>query len=214
MEPVARDSDWIDLTDALLRGAAHALSNRAGALSALRDLGTLDEEGRDLLTGEIARLTRLIHLLRLVPAEPGALPEALDVAAIASDAVAVLALHPDSRELRWDARVDGVPQPIRAERWALLRCVLLMCASALAGCIARGFRELRVTTSGDAEMTVVSLAVGEDQPTSWKEPSPYARELATRMGGELSWTGAALELRVPTLAVTRAHEARRRAGDR
>lgn len=214
MEPVARDSDWIDLTDALLRGTAHALSNRAGALSALRDLGTLDEDGRELFTGEIARLTRLIHLLRLVPAEPGALPEALDVAAIASDAVAVLALHPDSRELLWDARVDGVPQPVRAERWVLLRCVLLMCAGALAGCIARGARRLRITTSGDEETTVVSLADGDEQPTTWKEPSPYARELATRLGGALSWRGAALELRMPTLAVARAHEARRRAGDR
>lgn len=207
-----REEDWSSLTDALLRGVAHALSNRAGALTALRDLGSSDDEGRELLGGEIERLAQLLRLLRLVPAEPGASPEALDVAAVVRDAVAVLGLHPQARDLRWTLPVVGTPQPVRAERWVLLRALLLLCAGALADSTARGASELAVTTSGDASTTVVSIGGDDATATRWREPSAYARALATRLGAGLSWDEGPLELRLPTLGELRRVEAARGEG--
>lgn len=200
-----RDAEWSTLTDALLRGVAHALSNRTGALTALRDLGASEAETRELLAGEIERLTQLIRLLRLVPGEPTASPEALDVPATVADAVAVLGLHPQIREVRWTIATAGTPQPVRAERWVLLRSLLLLLAGALADAVSQGARELRVTTTGDEQAT--ALVVGADQTTRWREPTAYARTLADRMGAALSWDAGALELRLPTLAEARRREA-------
>ncbi len=198
--------DWESLTDALLRGVAHALSNRTGALTALRDLGVSDAESRELLGGEIERLTRLIDLLRLLPAETASTAEALDVAALARDAVAVLALHPQGREVRWTTPVIGTPQPARTERWVLLRCLLLLCAGALDDGIAQGARELQVTTAGDAEATTVAVTSADGEPTRWRDPGAGARMLAERAGAFVSRSARGLELRLPTLAALRRQE--------
>lgn len=211
MEREPRETDWNSLTDALLRGVAHALSNRAGALTALRDLGTSDDEGRELLAGEIQRLTELIRLLRLVPAERSALAEALEVPLLVRDAVAVLGLHAQARDVRWTVTVSGAPQPVRAERWVLLRVLLLLCAGALADAAAQGAGELRVTTAGDDAATLASITTG-NASTRWRVPDAYARMLADRAGAELRWADGPLELRLPTLAELRRRE--RGAGER
>src|SRR5690349_22537714 len=66
-----RLTSWSELCDALVRGLAHALSNRVGALMALVDLESADlsPEERQLLPREIDRLQEINRMLKLLPAE-------------------------------------------------------------------------------------------------------------------------------------------------
>src|SRR6185312_12853310 len=137
MQDVARTpsddgiEEWLSLVDEVLQGLHHALNNRIGSLSALVELYQLgdlppDGSGFESLAADLTRLSDCNRIVRLLPrdAVPGEEPLIID------DVLAdVFAIHRFLHEVR-DLQVTIVPtlyvEPVRVERWALVRVLTLL----------------------------------------------------------------------------------------
>lgn len=187
---------WAAEADALLRGLAHALSNRVAALTlASEEFGVSDAdvvaEARARVDEEVARLREVDRLLKLLPADGRARRDPLLPAEVLADAVALHAHHLELRDVPIVIEASGEPTPVRVVRSTLLRtfCVLLSAARRASG---GGAVTARLQASAD-EVRFECVPHGD---------AYGAAALATVIGGEMD--GATLVL--PSLAALRASE--------
>ncbi len=190
----AAQQEWNGHVEAILRGVAHALNNRAAALSALIQLADDSEPAptlRSILATELDRVTGLAAALRII-GTPRAGEEAFAAADAASEALQVLALHSDQRDTITgiDAR-DAAP--VRVHRWMFVRALIVLAANA-----GRSNANVRVAIRTSGDELIVSVASGT--PTI----SPYVQEVVRAMGGESLSDGQGF--RLPTLAAVRQRE--------
>jgi hypothetical protein len=202
MDPTvtAGAAEWLTLSDELLVGLVHALNNRVTALSVcaeLTEFGDREVLGDGVLLAEVARLQRAGALLGLLPARGQA--EALEIAPVLHDAVAIHSHHPRSRTVRCAVEIIGTPQPVRVPRWALLRLLLIMIDAAKAVGRADERREVAIELSGDSETVRVRA------PARLVE-STYGVGMATLCGGVLAREGEELVLSLPSLTALRRDE--------
>jgi hypothetical protein len=154
---VSPESRWSSVADGLLRGLAHALSNRVAALQAVTQLldvsTTISGELRAALAGEAGRLNALVELLRVLPLGPASairLPELLP------EVLALHAMHPDLPDPASSLAVDADPLPVHGDAAALTRALLLLLwVLSPTGVEAEA---VSVRIDGDEEWAVVDLA--------------------------------------------------------
>jgi hypothetical protein len=202
--------EWADLMDQALRGLHHALNNRIGSLSAVIELLQLDGvpadgSGLEGVAAELARLEECSRLVRLLPRDTAADEEPLILADVIAD---VLAIHRFLHGVR-EVSVTIVPtrfvEPVRVERWALVRVLTLLLndAKRLAGQLGAG---VRVVAESDDEWVSIEFRVGATPanmvPASSK--GRYAEIVAKSFGGTVSRRPGVAELRMPTLKARRA----------
>lgn len=188
--------EWNRHVEAILRGVAHALNNRAAALSALIQLADDSEPAptlRSIMATELDRVTDLAAALRII-GTPRAGVEAFAAADAASEALQVLALHSDLRDAitGTDAR-DAAP--VRVHRWMFVRALIVLAANA-----GRVNANVRVEIRSSGDHLVVRVASETPPPAA----SPYVQEIARAMGGEVLSEGQGF--RLPTLAALRQRE--------
>ena len=187
--------EWNRHVDAILRGVAHALNNRAAALSAAVQLGDDPTEAaeviRAILKPELSRVSELAAAIRSLGPPRGG-DEAFSPKDAATEAMQALTLHADQREI--GVTIDaGRASPVRAQRWMFVRALVVLGAC---GC------STRLTVSDEADWVVVR-SQGRKPGCS---ASAYINEIAAAMGGESVDDGAGF--RVPTLAALRRREGR------
>lgn len=187
--------EWSRHVDAILRGVGHALNNRAAALSAAVQLGDDPEEAagviRTILQPELARVTELAAAVRSLGPPRGG-DEAFSPKDAAAEALQVLALHADQREI--GVTIDaGRASPVRAQRWMFVRALVV-----LGGCGC----STRLSASDDGDWVVVRSNGRKPECRA----SAYITEIAAAMGGESVDDGAGF--RVLTLAALRKREGR------
>ena len=197
---------WSELCDALIRGIAHSLSNRVGALMALghAERDALTAADAEMLGQEVDRLLEINRLLKLLPADRSPRREGLMIEDVLVDVMALLAVHPLLRDIEWQTP-RGDAQPVRTERWALLRMLLLLLERAG---MASGERRVVITTSGDEEhvrVRVRPVAPAPDSTARLVEHDGDLASLVERVGAGLTYEPTAVVLSLPTIA-----EARRR----
>lgn len=192
-------AEWNAHVESVLRGIAHALNNRAAALSALVELTSEPPEAppviRSILGTELERVQGLVGVLRSVSTRRGAV-EAFTPGDAAMEAGAVLEVLTELRDapVRFDVQRA---QPVRVARWMFVRALIALGAgSAEHG----GAQQRDVSLSADDEW----LEVRADG--SGRRPSALVAELTTAMGGEL--LAGRYGFRVPTLAALRRREGR------
>jgi hypothetical protein len=201
--------EWLDLMDQALQGLHHALNNRIGALSALTELLRLDGlpsdgSGFDGLTAELARLEDCSRLVRLLPCDmfAGAEPVILD------DVLAdVFTIHRFLHAVR-EVPVTIVPtrfvEPVRVERWALVRVLTLLLSDAkrLAAPLSEA---VRIVAESDDQWVSIEFRVGappvHDVPLSGR--GRYSESVAKIFGGTVKRQSGVAELRMPTLKARR-----------
>jgi hypothetical protein len=194
----AAHSEWDRHVEGVLRGIAHALNNRAAALSAVIELAREPDEDSAvsaILGTELERVGGLVATVRSMVSGRGE-PQAFDPADAAADAQAILALHAELRDRRVEIRAEGAP-PVRLARWMFLRALVVLGAN-----IARTMPAAEIVMSGDGDWLV---ARAED-PGATLAPTACLTELARAMGGETLESGYGF--RVPTLAAVRKREGR------
>ena len=195
--------EWMVNVEAILRGVAHALNNRAAALSALAELSqepTDDdpEATKSILNSELLRVSELARAVRLLgPTRPGT--EAFAPRDIVGDAIELLRLHSEQRERVISIDTSSAP-PVRVPRWMFVRSLVALCASAAATGKAA---HVQVSVTGDGDWVVVRI---DGVPASVAELSPYTTELARAMGGDV--LASAFGFRLPSLPALRQREAR------
>lgn len=202
--------EWLSLVDEALQGLHHALNNRIGSLSALVELYQLgdlppDGSGFESLAADLTRLSECNRIVRLLPQDsvPGEEPLILD------DVLAdVFAIHRFLHEIR-DLQVTIVPtryvEPVRVERWALVRVLTLLLndAKRLAK---RTASVVRAVTESDEQWVRVEFRVGATPIADVPESGGgrYAELLAKSFGGAVGRKPGVAELRLPTLKARRA----------
>ena len=188
--------EWTHHVESVLRGLAHALNNRAAALSAVIELSREPDDDpaatREILEGEMERVGELVRVVRGM-GMPRNDVEAIAPADLVADVESILALHADLRHRTVKVRADGAP-PVRVHRWMLLRALVAMGATARP---APGEREIALTLAA-ADDWLVASAPGAR--------SLYAHERARAMAGEPLPGGAGF--RIPTLDSLRRREGR------
>jgi hypothetical protein len=125
---------WLRVNEKVLKGLNHQLTNRVAALEAVTQLfepgETTDEQLVQTMAREVERISTLMRLYRMLPAEPTALPEPIRVQDIVPS---VLELHTYHADLKGVACVLGEasdPEPICVRPSALLRSLLVLLESA------------------------------------------------------------------------------------
>lgn len=202
-------SRWPALVEALLRGIGHSLSNRVAGLLALAEIpiDEHDAESLGLLPHEAERLQDLLRVVKLLPAERVANPTALVLDDVVGDGCAIMALHPAGREIAWSTANPGGTQPVRVERWVLLRALLLMMDVGREWASASGSRTAVINLrGGDGATSVLEVAVvGGDGGARSFDDDGYLASLVDRLGGRLH-AGTTLALELPTLGELRRRE--------
>lgn len=206
----AFESEWASLMEDALQGLHHALNNRIGSLSAIVELfqmGDLPADGGvagfESLAADLARLEDCNRMVRLLPRDDVAGEEALILGDVIAD---VLAIHRFLHDVR-DLSVTIVPtryvEPVRVERWALVRALTLLLLEAKLAAKAAG-AGLRAVTESDEQWVTVEyrLSIGTD--AALEPRGAYADQLAASFGGTVLRKPDAVGLRLPTLKSRRA----------
>lgn len=193
--------EWGQHVESVMRGIAHALNNRAAALSAVIELSREPDDDpsstSSILSTELERVRSLAEVVRSVGVPRGGM-EAFSPRDAAIEALAVLKLHAEQREHHIAIDADAAP-PTRVPRWMFVRSLIALSAAVSNS----GRASVRITVLEDGEWLVVRA---EAASAPCADVSPYAAELSRAMGGE------PLEghcgFRVPTLTALRRREAR------
>lgn len=209
--PDAAD-EWLELVEQVLEGIHHALNNRIGSMSAvveLFQLGDLPAENSsfDTLSSDLMRLADCNRVLRLLPRDGRATEEALIIDDVLAD---VFAIHRFLHDVR-DLQVTIVPtrhtEPVRSQRWAVLRVLTLLLADAKR-CAKESGAPVRAATEADEQWVRVEFRIGT--PPVERVPAGsgggYAERLAETFGGSVERRPGVAELRLPTLKARRAAE--------
>jgi hypothetical protein len=202
--------EWLELVDQALKGLHHALNNRIGSLSALVELfqmGDLppDGSGFESLSSDLTRLEDCNRMVRLLCRDGMAGEEPLILDDVLAD---VFAIHRFLHEVR-DLQVTMVPtryvEPVRVERWALIRVLTLLLSDAKR--LAHDSNSaVRAVTESDEQWVHVELRVGSPLVAEVPRGAPgrYVDVVASRFGGTVNRKPGVVELRMPTLKSRRA----------
>ena len=205
-------AEWQAILDEALHGLHHALNNRISSLGALAELqqsGDLggDSPALDTLTRDVHRLEEIGRLVAALTREANLGDEPLIVSDVLTDALTVHRYLHASREVPVTIAPSPYVEPVRLERWALLRALVLLLREAKEGA-KRAAGAVHVSMESDEQWTTVQMRVQVQAPV---EPAPsgtYAETLAQRMGGSIERLPGAVDLRLPTLKSRRAASGR------
>ncbi|MEX2180299.1 MAG: hypothetical protein WD801_16410 [Gemmatimonadaceae bacterium] len=195
-------AEWSEHVEHVLRGIAHALNNRASAISAVIEL-TRDPEDdpevtQSILATELERLTELSSVVRCIGMPRGG-SEAFAPNDAVPEALTVLKLHAEQRERVIMIDAQGAP-PTRVPRWMFVRALIALGATAAPDGDRAATTRLTVVEDGE---WLVARAAGNGGACS-----RYAGELARAMGGGPLEGGGQCGFRIPTLASLRRREGR------
>jgi hypothetical protein len=193
--------EWNGLVENVLRGIAHALNNRAAALSAVIELTSDPDDAGvigSILSAELGRVGDLVAVVRSIATRKGG-ADAFAPADAATEALAVLRHHAENRERQ--VTIDAAnAAPVRVVRWMFVRALIALGANASA---ADGGVKVTIVEEGAWLVTRLGTA---NAPHS--ALSPYVNELARAMAGEPLQTPDSYGFRIPTLAALRRSEGR------
>jgi hypothetical protein len=205
--------EWLELVEEALQGLHHALNNRIGSLSALVELHQLGEMPSDgsgfaRLGAELPRLEECNRLVRLVPRDGALGEEPLILDDVVADVFVIHRFLHDVRDLQVMIVPNRFVEPVRAERWALVRVLALLLndAKRLAKRLNAG---VRAVTESDEQWVRVEFRVGSPAVAETPvERGQYADRLAATFGGTVNRRAGIVELRLPTLKARRAADRR------
>ena len=143
---------WLKIHDELLRGLAHALSNRVATIDAatyMLGLDGADVQGQSAtLRGEIERLEALLNAMRVLPRQADAAAEPVMAADVTQAALTLMVHHGELRDVHCDVVMDGDVPPMFVDPHALQHALLVAIAAA-GRAAGRAGISLQVSSNGD-----------------------------------------------------------------
>jgi nitrogen-specific signal transduction histidine kinase len=200
---------WMSIHDELVRGVAHAMSNRVATLSAnvwLMSQG--GQRGTDViatLQSEIERLEELLIQLRILPNGDAALEPLLAI----DSARTAVSLHAHYGALRnRPCAIDdpGSIPPARAEPQALVHALLVAITAAREAAGREGRAVLRLRSEGDFVQFVATVdgeKVVDGGSQRFALDALAAEQLLVGSGGRARSHAHGCTVEVPTLASSR-----------
>jgi C4-dicarboxylate-specific signal transduction histidine kinase len=201
--------EWLEIVEMALAGVNHALNNRIASLTAMVDLLRMgDSEGAgenfERLAAELPELAECSRVVRLLAGGNPHREEALALDDVLSD---VFAIHHFLRDIR-DVPIETAPspasEPIRVERWALVRTLTLLLdeAKRLAS---ESASSVQVVLKSDEQSVSAefSVATAVEGSVSRVGQAGYAEALSERFGWRVIRRPRLVGLVIPTLRVRR-----------
>lgn len=179
---------WLRVSEKVLKGLNHQLTNRVASLEAVASFLADDEDLPDpqmvkTLAQEVARLSHLLTLYRLMPAEPFVTTEAMRLQDVLPQVMELHGHHADLRGIPIEVSQTNDPQPVLVRPSALSRCLLVLLESAAGNALRSGCQ------------TTLELRFGGDARQVWVEfeaPCPPGQLLFTGDGSLLHAVNSAL----------------------
>lgn len=166
VKPAPETPSFDPLRDAILRGMAHALSNRVAALggiNGLADPGQIwTERLAKALGDEARRLEDILRLMRLLPDDGRGEAGAIELQPLVPDVIALHAYQSALLQVECTAVFDRETMPVFANRPRLVHSLLLAIDAAKRHAQRNGGRVV-VSYGGDADVVTIRIAT---------EPSP------------------------------------------
>ncbi len=171
------------LRDAILRGMAHALSNRVAALGGI---GSLADPGQiwterlsKALQDEGRRLEDILRLMRLLPEDGRGEAGAVELQPLIPDVIALHGYNSALLQVECTAAYDRETMPVFANRPRLVHLLLLAIDAAKQHAHAHGGK-VAVAYSGDTEKVTIRVAT-EAGGHPAKSPAPATAEMESRV---------------------------------
>src|SRR4051812_5091516 len=184
--------EWLDLVDHALQGLHHALNNRIGSLSALVELHQLgdmpmDASGLKNLAADLTRIGDVNRVIRLIPRDAVVGEEALILDDVLADVLAIDRFLYEARDLQVTVVPTRYVEPVRVERWALVRVLTLLLADAKRLAQAHG-TTVHVGTESDEQWVRIEFRAGAPLVEATPEPARgrYAERVAAWFGGQVT----------------------------
>ena len=196
-------AEWNHTVENVMRGIAHALNNRAAALSAVLELSRDSREDAasagTILGTELQRVQDLAKVVRTI-GFPRAGMEAFSPRDAAEEAIEVLRMNSELRERT--ITIDAAnASPTRVPRWMYVRSLIALGAAGAKA--TREARTLRIAVADDSDWVAARVPGILAQSAA---PSAYVSEISRAMGG--SPLDTEFGFRVPTLVALRRREGR------
>lgn len=175
MSSTAESNPFDALRDAILRGMAHALSNRVAALGGINGLvdpGQIwTERLSKALHDEARRLEDILRLMRLLPDDGRGMAGAVELQPLIPDVVALHAYHSALLQVECAVVHDRATMPVFANRPRLVQALLLVIDEVKRHARPRGARVV-VSYGGDAERVAIRVAT---EPSTTPPATSVAR---------------------------------------
>jgi nitrogen-specific signal transduction histidine kinase len=156
---------WATLSETLVRGLAHALSNRIATIGTIAEL--LRVEGDDpaamaqMLGDETMRLEELLEQMRALSARQSRRQEAMRLSDAVAAAMSIHSCHPDRRAVSVTIEPGDDSRPVLGDAVRLQRELLLLLDAATQAALAHASRAVRVRFALQGAAGVVRLSVGD-----------------------------------------------------
>lgn len=179
---------WLRVSEKVLKGLNHQLTNRVASLEAVVSLFDDDQELPDpqlvsSLAQEVKRLAHLLQLYRLMPAEPFVTTEPVRLQDVIPHVMELHSHHADLRGIPIEVQAAGDVQPVLVRPSAILRCLLVLLESAAGNALRSGCAAtLTLAYGGDAKKVFVRF----------EAPAPSAQLLFTGDGSLMHAVTSAL----------------------
>ncbi|HEY4133108.1 MAG TPA: hypothetical protein VGM50_21000 [Gemmatimonadaceae bacterium] len=166
-----------------------------------------DGSGFENLAADLARLEDCNRMVRLLPRDGVVGEEPLILDDVLADVFAIHRFLHDVRDLQVTIVPTRYVEPVRVERWALVRVLTLLLADAKR--LAQDSSSIvRAVTESDEQWVRVEFRVGSPlvagTPQAGRKGGRYAELVAATFGGTVNRKPGIAELRLPTLKSRRA----------
>jgi hypothetical protein len=211
---------WLSVSDDLLWGFNHALSNRLAAIASITRILEYSDTGLDpllaALSDEVVTLEGTLKLLRLLPRSTRSVAEPVLLNELIPEVLRLHGIRADASDLRVEVLHDEGLQPVWIDSARLAHALLIVLAVVTRTAVVRREGVITVHARSTTELATIVFAVPDDPPpalwTTFRAAEvERVRRLVADAGGEfVEGDGedprGSVMIRLPTLLAVRARE--------
>jgi C4-dicarboxylate-specific signal transduction histidine kinase len=190
---------WSEVSETLVRGLAHALSNRISTIGTIAELLRVDGDDpvamSEMLGVETRRLEDLLEQMRALSSRSAGRLDAMRLTDAVAGAMSLHSYHPERRAIAITVEPGDESRPVLGDEIRLQRELLILLDAATTAALAHASRALRVRFGLQGRVGVVRLLVG-DATAAGALPECAG---AIAMGAEESDAGLCYTLVIPAL---------------
>jgi signal transduction histidine kinase len=161
---------WSSVSEALVRGMAHALSNRIATIGTIAELLRVSAEDpaamSEMLGIETRRLEDLLEQMRALSARHSGRMEAMRLSDAVAGAMAMHSFHPERRSIAVTVEPGDESRPVLCDGIRLQRELLLLLDAATQAALSHASRAVRVRFGLQGLVGVVRVLVGDGAEAS------------------------------------------------
>jgi signal transduction histidine kinase len=155
---------WASVSETLVRGIAHALSNRIATIGTIAELLRVGGDDplsmSEMLGIETERLEDLLEQMRALSATSAGRMEAMRLSDAVAGAMALHSYHPERRVVAVTVEPGDESRPVLGDPQLLQRDLLILLDAATRAAITLGSRAVRVRFGLMGKVGVVRMLVG------------------------------------------------------